>query len=74
MSSRGMEVPQTGIVSLFDEPKGLGEIQADDGVGYPFHCTSIADGTRQIAQGTRVVFVPKAGHLGRIEACGITKC
>jgi cold shock CspA family protein len=60
-----------GRVSAFDEHRGLGEISADDGVVYPFHCTVIADGTRTIAVGTAVDFEVVAGHLGRWEASDV---
>jgi cold shock protein len=60
--------PVTGTVEAFDEPRGLGAIAGDDGRRYPFHCTAIADGSRRIEAGTRVVFVAAPGHLGRIEA------
>jgi cold shock CspA family protein len=58
-------------VSAFDEQRGLGEITADDGTVYPFHCTVIADGTRTIAVGTAVEFTVVAGHLGRWEAAEV---
>jgi cold shock CspA family protein len=58
-------------VSAFDEHRGLGEISADDGGVYPFHCTVITDGTRMIAVGTAVEFAVVAGHLGRWEAAEI---
>ena len=57
-----------GKVSVFDEHRGLGEIAADDGAVYPFHCTEITDGTRTIAVGTAVEFAVAPGHLGRWEA------
>jgi cold shock CspA family protein len=60
-----------GTVSAFDDHRGLGEITADDGVVYPFHCTVIADGTRTIAVGTAVEFAVVAGHLGRWEAAEV---
>jgi CspA family cold shock protein len=63
-------VPDTrrGHVAAFDERRGLGEVEADDGARLPFHCTAIADGTRRIAPGTAVVFSVVAGPLGRTEA------
>jgi cold shock CspA family protein len=61
----------TGTVSAFSEDRGLGEITADDATVYPFHCTTIADGTRTIAVGARVVFAIVPGFLGRWEAAGI---
>ena len=33
-----------GVVSTFDDARGLGEITADGDV-YPFHCTAIAGGS-----------------------------
>ena len=35
----------TGRVVEFDDHRGLGEVEADDGRRFPFHCTAIADGT-----------------------------
>ena len=60
-----------GTVSAFDEHRGLGEITADDGTVYPFHCIAIADGTRTVAVGTDVAFDVRAGRMGRWEAAGI---
>jgi cold shock CspA family protein len=57
-----------GIVRSFDERRGLGEVEADDGATFPFHATSIADGTRRIATGTPVEFDVVAGLPGRWEA------
>ena len=62
-----------GTVTAFDEHRGLGEITADDGTVYPFHCTVIADGTRTIAVATAVEFDIIAGHLGRWEAAAINQ-
>ena len=60
-----------GTVTGFDEHRGLGEVTADDGATYSFHCTAIADGTRTIAVGAAVEFVVVPGHLGRWEAAAI---
>jgi cold shock CspA family protein len=68
---RGPKGPRLGVVTAFDEPRGLGAVESDDGHRYPFHCTAIADGTRRIDVGARVVFARAAGHLGRIEARSI---
>jgi len=61
----------TGVVTSFDEHVGLGVINGEDGVDYPFHCIELTDGTRTIEPGTAVTFaeLPK---LGRIEAADIT--
>jgi cold shock CspA family protein len=60
-----------GVVTEFDDARGLGTVTADDGTGYPFHCTAIADGSRTIATGTPVDFDVVAGHLGRWEATNL---
>jgi cold shock CspA family protein len=61
---------RVGVVAGFDAAAGLGEITADDGTTFPFHCIAIADGTRQIETGMWVRFgvLPK---LGRYEATDI---
>lgn len=56
-----------GVVTEFDDPRGLGTIEAD-GAAYPFHCTAIVDGSRTIEVGTEVTFQVRAGHRGRWEA------
>jgi cold shock CspA family protein len=56
---------------MFDDRRGLGAIAGDDGQPYAFHCTAIADGTRNITAGTTVVFSLSPGHRGFIEAQGI---
>ena len=61
-----------GTVTTWDDPRGIGEITGDDGVVYPFHCTAIADGSRQTNLGAAVHFAVKAARLGRWEAIAIT--
>lgn len=61
-----------GSVTAFDATAGLGEITGDDGRLYPFHCTAIADGSRDIELGKQVAFTIVAGHLGRFEATAIS--
>jgi len=61
---------RTGTVVAFDARVGLGEVEADDGTRYPFHCIVIADGTRSIEVGARVSFDLLA-KLGRWEASAI---
>jgi cold shock CspA family protein len=63
--------PGTGVVSSFDEPRGLGVITSVDGIELSFHCTAIADGTRTISVGERVRFVVVPGRAGRWEAARI---
>jgi cold shock CspA family protein len=64
--------PRLGKVTSFDEDRGLGEILADDGDSVSFHCTSITNRQRRIPQGARVTFATAAGHLGELEAVGVT--
>lgn len=59
-----------GVVADYDSAAGLGAITAADGALVPFQCIAIADGTREIAAGTAVRFVPLR-RLGRIEAAAI---
>lgn len=67
-----LDAAATGVVESFDDPRGLGEVRADDGAVVPFHCTAIADGSRTIAVGQPVRFTVVAGRLGRWEAAHIT--
>lgn len=62
-----------GKVIAFDSKRGLGEIQGDDDRTYPFHCTKIADGTREIPVGIAVEFTVAPGPLGRWEAVEIRR-
>jgi cold shock CspA family protein len=52
----------------FDAPRGLGVIEADDGSHYGFHCTQVADGSRSVPVGARVVYDVAPGALGSWEA------
>ena len=45
----------------------------DDDRAYPFHCTKIADGTREIPVGAAVEFTVAPGPLGRWEAVAIRR-
>ena len=72
MASRGL-VAARGRVETFDRDAGLGEVRADDGGLYPFHCTDIADGSRDVASGTEVVFVVAPGHRGVWEARALAR-
>lgn len=60
-----------GSVTNFDDARGLGEVTLDEFPAvFPFHCVSIADGTRTIAVGVKVSFLPLL-KLGRREAADI---
>jgi len=63
-----------GTVRTFDERRGLGEIESDDGTTFSFHSTAIANGARRITPGTPVEFDVVAGLPGRWEAARIEKC
>jgi CspA family cold shock protein len=65
---------KTGAVAEFDEAKGFGTVEAEDGERLFFHCTAIADGSRTIDPGTAVMFEVVAGHLGRWEAAHVRPC
>ncbi len=62
---------RSGRVVAFDERRGLGEIDADDGRRLPFHCTAIADGSRSIPVGVDVTFRVDPGRLGQWEAAEV---
>jgi cold shock CspA family protein len=62
-----------GAVTAFDEPRGLGLIEADDGRTYPFHCTALIDGTRAVDPGSPVTFEIRPAGMGRWEATRIDK-
>ncbi|HUQ38559.1 MAG TPA: cold shock domain-containing protein [Acidimicrobiales bacterium] len=61
-----------GVVTEFDDYKGLGTVRGEDGRELSFHCTQIADGTRTIEIGAKVTFDVVAGHHGKWEASGLT--
>jgi len=60
-----------GTVTGFDVPAGWGVITAESGEHIPFHCTAIADGSRDITVGLAVRFDLGAGRMGRFEAAGV---
>jgi hypothetical protein len=55
-------------VTAFDVAVGIGEVLAEDGESYRFHCSAIAGGARVIALDTRVIFSLAAFHRGEIQA------
>jgi hypothetical protein len=62
----------TGRVVEFDGRRGLGAIEGDDGRRLAFHCTHIADGSRDIAVGATVRYAVAPGALGCWEAVSIS--
>ncbi|MGB9111428.1 MAG: hypothetical protein WCF24_01725 [Acidimicrobiales bacterium] len=71
-TSASPNIIRSGVVLSYDEEVGLGEIESDDGATFPFHATTIADGTRRVLPGTRVHFVLAFAPRGRIEAAEVT--
>jgi CspA family cold shock protein len=63
---------RSGRVTEFDEHVGLGVVTADDGEGFPFHCTQIADGSRSIDVGAAVTFTVRVDRPKGPEAYEIT--
>ena len=65
--------PRTGTVTSFEDDRGLGTVTDEDGTAFDFHCTAIADGTRDIEVGRPVTFEVRPGHRGRLEARRVVK-
>lgn len=59
-----------GEVAAFDDHVGAGTVLDAAGSRWPFHCTSIADGSRTIAAGTAVTFRVAPGPAG-LEAVAV---
>lgn len=60
----------SGVVAAFDDHAGMGKIVDGDGREWPFHCISIADGSRHIDTGVHVTFADGL-RLGIHEAVDI---
>ena len=70
MNSEELSEELTGTVTSFNDAHGLGEITDSAFVVWPFHCVSIADGTRTIEVGRTVMF--RSGfRVARPEAVSI---
>lgn len=61
-----------GVVRQFDADVGLGEVEDETGARWLFHCTAIADGTRNIEVGTAVDFELRSGGPGHWEAFALS--
>ena len=53
-----------GRVTSFDDHVGAGVVTTASGAGWPFHCTSIAGGSRTIEVGAQVTFQGATGPMG----------
>jgi cold shock CspA family protein len=62
-----------GVVTAFDEHRGIGSVELAEGGSLFFHCTAIADGSRTIEVGASVTFDVVPGHLGRYEASSLER-
>ena len=51
-----------GRIAVFDERRGLGEVEAAGGLRYPFHCTAIHDGSRFVAEAPTSSSPSSPGH------------
>ena len=69
--AEGTQGDQTGVVTEYDDPAGIGTVTAEDGEEHFFHCTAIADGSRTIEVGSLVRFTVVPGRLGRWEAAAL---
>lgn len=70
MHSEELSEEHAGTVTSFNDAHGLGEITDSVSVVWPFHCVSIADGSRSIEVGQKVVF--RTGfRVARPEAVSI---
>ena len=61
-----------GIVTAFDEARGLGTITSSTGTRWPFHCVSLLDGSRTVEVGREVTF-SVAFRVLRLEAVDVEK-
>lgn len=61
-----------GVVVDYDAERGEGIVGEADGVSWWFHCTAVADGSRQIDSGVAVAFAVAPGRRGRWEAVDVT--
>lgn len=62
----------SGTVVAFDREVGLGDVRADDGTLFGFHCVEIVDGSRDIEVGSTVTFEVMS-KFGRYEAARVTR-
>jgi cold shock CspA family protein len=63
-----------GRVAEYDDHKGYGFIETDDGRRLFFHCTAIADGTRSIPVDVAVEYDEGTDPRGKPEATCVRAC
>jgi cold shock CspA family protein len=64
---------RSGAVTRFDPLVGIGFVSDGDGHEHRFHCTQIADGTRDIPTAVAVSYALVAGRGGVWEAADIRR-
>jgi cold shock CspA family protein len=64
-------IVRIGRIAHYDSPRGTGVLTDASGVEWSFHCTAIADGTREIADGATVFYELRTGLVGELEATRI---
>ncbi len=69
-----MRAQRTGRVVAFDASRGLGEVEESGGARRAFHCTQVADGSRQVPVGATVRYVLVPASLGVWEASEVAVC
>ncbi len=60
-----------GVVTAFDEARGDGEVTTELGERLYLHCVSIADGSRRVEVGARVVGERRVGRRGADEIAAV---
>jgi cold shock CspA family protein len=61
-----------GFVESFDDRRGDGRVQSDNGERFYFHCVEISDGSRSIPVGARVTAQRRVGRMGHDEVDRVT--
>ena len=62
----------TGIVRSFDEQRGVGIVEIDQGKQLTFHATAFIDGSRSIERGSPIVACQVPAHGGERQLVDIT--
>jgi len=65
--------PRVGVVATFESERGVGTVAEADGTTFPFHCTALTDGSREVEVGRAVLFIVRPGHCGVLEAREVVK-
>jgi len=63
--------PVPGVVTEWDDDRGIGVVHTDDGRDLDLQCTDLTDGSRTTSVGTMVSVVVVPGHHGRWQAVDV---